>query len=383
MRRICCVGAGLSGSVIARLFAEAGHRVLVVDERPHIAGNCFTERDDATGVMVHRYGPHIFHTSDEEVWRYVQRFTEMRPYVNRVKAVAQGRVYTLPINLLTINQFFGKTFSPAEARAFLAAAGRTDIAEPRTFEEQGLRFVGDALYRAFFHGYTRKQWGMEPSALPASILKRLPIRFNYDDNYFSHAHQGMPVDGYTAMVARILDHPGIELRLSAPFEAQQEACDHVFWSGAIDRWFNYRAGRLGYRTLTFERLEAEGDVQGTAVMNYCDEDVPYTRIAEHKYFAPWEQDSFRRSVAFAEYSGACGPDDTPYYPIRLAGEQQQLQAYIAMARAARGVTFIGRLGTYRYLDMDVSIREALDTGRAALSDSAAGRALSAFYVDPA
>jgi UDP-galactopyranose mutase len=305
--------------VIARLFAEAGHRVLVVDERPHIAGNCFTERDDATGVMVHRYGPHIFHTSDEEVWRYVQRFTEMRPYVNRVKAVAQGRVYTLPINLLTINQFFGKTFSPAEARAFLAAAGRTDIAEPRTFEEQGLRFVGDALYRAFFHGYTRKQWGMEPSALPASILKRLPIRFNYDDNYFSHVHQGMPADGYTTMVARILDHPSIEIRLSAPFEAQQEAWDHVFWSGAIDRWFNYRAGRLGYRTLTFERVEAEGDVQGTAVMNYCDEDVPYTRIAEHKYFAPWEQDGFRRSVAFVEYSRACGVDDVPYYPIRLAG----------------------------------------------------------------
>jgi len=225
--------------------------------------------------------------------------------------------------------------------------------------------------------------GLEPVALPASILKRLPIRFTYEDNYFNHTYQGMPAEGYTPMVARILDHPGIEVRLSAQYEAQSESWDHVFWSGAIDRWFGYRAGRLGYRTLDFERQEAEGDIQGTAVMNYCDEDIPYTRRAEHKHFAPWEQDRFTKSVAFLEYSRACGPDDTPYYPIRLASEQKQLQAYIDMARTATGVTFIGRLGTYRYLDMDVSIREALDTGRAALSDLAAMRPLSAFHVNPA
>jgi UDP-galactopyranose mutase len=370
--RICCVGAGLSGAVIARAFAEAGQAVRVVDERPHVAGNCHTERDSGTGVMIHRYGPHIFHTGD----------TEMKPYVNRVKATVSGKVYTLPVNLLTINQFFGKALSPGEARAFLATLVRADIEAPGNFEEQALRFVGDALYRAFFRGYTRKQWGMEPTALPASTLKRLPIRFNYDDNYFSHPYQGMPVDGYTTLVRRILDHPAIDLALSRPFEQETERFAHVFWSGPIDRWFGYRAGRLGYRTLDFEREEVEGDFQGTAVMNYCDEDVPHTRISEHKYFAPWEQDRFPRSVAFREYSRACGVGDTPYYPIRLAREQAQLQAYIAMAREARAVTFVGRLGTYRYLDMDVTIREALDTARLALRDLHQGGRVAPFYCDP-
>ena len=366
--RICCVGAGLSGAVIGRAFAEAGHAVLVLDERAHVAGNCFTERDPATGVMVHRFGPHVFHTSDREVWDYVNQFSEMKPYINRVKAVAQAKVYTLPINLLTINQFFGKTFHPREAQAFLSEIGRRDIENPVTFEEQALAHVGDALYRAFFRGYTRKQWGLDPTELPASILKRLPVRFNYDDNYFSHVFQGMPVHGYTAMVAGILNHPGIEVRLSAGYEQQTESFAHVFWSGPIDRWFGYRAGRLPYRTLDFERDEVEGDFQGTAVMNYCDEDVPFTRISEHKHFAPWEQEQFSRSVIFREYSRSCGAADTPYYPVRLARDQQQLEAYFTMARAATGVTFVGRLGTYRYLDMDVSIREALDTAQAALRD---------------
>jgi UDP-galactopyranose mutase len=380
--RFCCVGAGLSGAVIARALAEAGHAVRVLDERPHIGGNCHTERDAATGVMVHRHGPHIFHTADAEVWAYVQRFTEMRPYVNRVKAVVRGQVYSLPINLLTLNQFFARAMSPGEARAFLALRIRADIETPQNFEEQALRFVGEELYRAFFRGYTRKQWGIDPAALPAGILKRLPLRYNYDDNYFSHPYQGMPVGGYTMMVQRILDHPAIDLAVSRSYEQETEHFAHVFWSGPIDRWFGYRAGRLGYRTLDFEREEAAGDIQGTAVMNYCDEDVPYTRIAEHKHFAPWEQDGFRRSVAFREYSRDCGPRDAPYYPIRLAREQEQLKAYVAMARETAAVTFVGRLGTYRYLDMDVTIREALDTAQAALRALTEQRPLGAFYCDP-
>ncbi len=381
-QRICCVGAGLSGAVIARAFALAGYRVKVIDERDHVAGNCHTARDGKTGVMVHRYGPHVFHTDDKDVWDYVQTFTEMKPYVNRVKAIARNRVYTLPINLLTINQFFSLTLSPQEARGLLADLGCKSIAEPRTFEEQALRFVGEDLYRGFFRGYTRKQWGLDPTELPASILKRLPIRFTYDDNYFSHPYQGMPADGYTAMVQRILEHPSIELQLSRSYEEETEAFAHVFWSGPIDRWFRYRAGRLGYRTLDFERVEVEGDVQGTAVMNYCDEEVPYTRISEHKYFAPWEQDRFTRSVAFREYSRTCGPTDTPYYPIRLVHEQKQLQAYVEMARAASKVTFVGRLGTYRYLDMDITIREARDTAAAALRDLRETGAANCFYCDP-
>jgi UDP-galactopyranose mutase len=380
--RICCVGAGLSGAVIARAMAEAGYRVKVVDERDHVAGNCHTERDGNTGVMVHRYGPHIFHTDDKDVWDYVQRFAEMKPYVNRVKAIARGRVYSLPVNLLTINQFFSTALSPREARALLAELGCKTDAEPETFEEQALRFVGADLYHGFFRGYTRKQWGRDPSELPASILKRLPIRFTYDDNYFSHPYQGMPAEGYTVMVQRILDHPAIEVQLSRAYEQETETFLHVFWSGPIDRWFGYRAGRLGYRTLDFEREEVEGDFQGTAVMNYCDEAVPYTRISEHKYFAPWEQERFTRSVAFREYSRACGPADTPYYPIRLVSEQKQLRDYVEMASLTTKVTFVGRLGTYRYLDMDTTIREARDTAAAALRDLGRSGRIAAFYCDP-
>jgi UDP-galactopyranose mutase len=204
MKRICIVGAGFSGAVIARELAEAGFRCLVIDEREHVAGNCHTERDADTGVMVHKYGPHIFHTDDVDVWDYVRRFGEMVPYVNRVKATVRGAVYSLPINLHTINQFFGETLNPAEAERFLAAKARTDIDAPQNFEEQALRFVGEDLYRAFFHGYTEKQWGVPPTALPAAILQRLPLRFTYDDNYFKHPFQGMPRHGYTAIVDGIL-----------------------------------------------------------------------------------------------------------------------------------------------------------------------------------
>lgn len=376
------VGAGFSGAVIARALAEAGFACLVIDERPHLAGNCHTERDRESGVMVHRYGPHIFHTADEEVWAYVNRFAEMRPYVNRVKTTVRGRVYSLPINLHTINQFFGTTLRPQEAKDFLQKLARTDIEEPRTFEEQALKFVGDDLYKAFFYGYTKKQWGLEPALLPASILKRLPIRFNYDDNYFSHPHQGIPAEGYTAMVARILAHPKIEVRLRCAFERLAEDFRHVFYSGPLDRWFDHADGRLGYRTLRFEEIRARGDHQGCAVMNYGDEAVPYTRISEHKHFAPWEAEGLEASVCFAEYSGACGPNDIPYYPIRLADEKAMLSKYVARAEAERGVTFVGRLGTYAYLDMDVTIGRALETARVTLEALKRGGAPPSFVHRP-
>jgi UDP-galactopyranose mutase len=366
MKRFCFVGAGFSGAVMARAFAEAGHQCLVIDERKHIAGNCYTERDSETGVMTHVYGPHIFHTDDEEVWAYIQRFSLMMPYVNRVKAVSRGRVYTLPVNLLTINQFFGQTFRPNEARAFLESQARLDIADPKTFEDQALRFVGEPLYKAFFEGYTQKQWGCEPSELPASILKRLPLRFNYDDNYFSHRHQGMPEHGYTEIVAKILDVAGVETRLQCAYESLEETFEHIFYSGPLDRYFEYSLGRLGYRTLDFESFRADGDYQGAAVINYCDREVPYTRITEHKHFSPWEADRFSKTICFREFSRACGPDDTPYYPIRLANEHRMLGDYTTMANQARGVSFVGRLGTYRYLDMDTTIHEALCASREAL-----------------
>lgn len=360
MSRICAVGAGFSGAVIARELAEKGLKVLVIDERPHIAGNCFTERDAATGIMIHRYGPHIFHTNEERVWDYVNRFATMMPYVNRVKACVGGKIFSLPVNLHTINQFFDACMSPAEAKRFIESKARMDIESPETFEEQALRFVGDEIYRAFFYGYTRKQWGVEPSQLPASILKRLPLRFNYDDNYFNHPFQGMPKDGYTAIVEKILEHENIEVRLSCAYESLTETFEHVFYSGPLDRYFNCDIGRLGYRTLDFEEVRGEGDMLGTAVLNYPDESVPYTRISEHKHFAPWESANFSGTVAFREYSRLCGEGDIPYYPIRLVDDKNLLEQYEARAAEETGVTFVGRLGTYQYLDMDVTIGRALD-----------------------
>lgn len=381
--KFCIVGAGFSGAVVARSLADAGHAVTMLDERSHLGGNCHTARDSDSGVMLHVYGPHIFHTDNKEVWDYVNHYGEMMPYVNRVKAISAGRVYTLPINLLTINQFFGKTFSPNEAKAFIAGLARKDIADPRNFEEQALSMLGDDIYRAFFYGYTRKQWGVEPTALPASILKRLPVRFNYDDNYFQHKYQGIPKLGYTAIIEKILDAPKIELRLNARFEDIDAAeYHHVFYTGQVDRYFNYRLGRLGYRTLDFEKFSADGDFQGTAVINYCDQDVPYTRITEHKHFAPWEADTFGKSVCYREFSKACGAEDIPYYPIRLVEEKKLLADYVSLANAQKNVTFLGRLGTYRYLDMDVTIAEAMKAADQTQQLLQSGQNIPAFFVDP-
>lgn len=377
---ILVVGAGFSGAVIAREFALAGFDVEVFDQRDHVAGNCHTRRHD-NGVMVHVYGPHIFHTDDQAVWDYIGQFLTMRPYVNRVKAYSGGKVYSLPINLHTINQFFGTQMDPREARALVSRHADTSIGEPANFEEQALKFVGPELYQAFFAGYTAKQWGVSPRELPASILKRLPLRFNYDDNYYSHRYQGLPEQGYTAGVERMLDHPRIRVRLGVVCQPEQARdYQHAFWTGPLDAWFGHRLGRLSYRTLDFESFEAKGDHQGNAVINYCDPGVPYTRITEHKHFAPWEQ--HEASVLYREYSRTCGENDIPYYPVRLAHDKDLLARYLDLARDTRGVTFAGRLGTYRYLDMDVTIREALDTSRAVIADLGGGKAPAPFYVDP-
>jgi UDP-galactopyranose mutase len=374
------VGAGFSGAVVARELAEDGHRVDVFDARDHVAGNCHTVRHD-TGVMVHVYGPHIFHTQHERVWDYIRRWTVMKPYRHTVRAMSGGRMYRLPMNLTLINDFFGMNFTPAEAEEFIAAKADATIANPVSFRDQGLRFMGPELYAAFFEGYTRKQWGVDPSELPASVLARLPLRFTADDSYFNHPYQGIPVDGYTAIVASILDHPNVTVHLSTPFSrAQMSSFDHTFWSGPIDAFFDHEHGRLGYRTLDFDAEVVAGDFQGCPVVNYCDADVPYTRITEHKHFAPWE--SHDASVIYREYSRTCGPDDVPYYPIRLVKEKEQLLRYVSLAREQRGVTFLGRLGTYRYLDMDVTIHEALNVADASRAAFAADASPPPFVVDP-
>ena len=378
-KNILIVGAGFSGVVIARQLAEQGHHIRIIDQRDHIGGNSYDARDPQTDVMVHVYGPHIFHTDNETVWNYVTQHAEMMPYVNRVKATVNGQVFSLPINLHTINQFFAKTCSPDEARALIAEKGDSSILEPKTFEEQALRFIGKELYEAFFKGYTIKQWGMEPSQLPASILKRLPVRFNYDDNYFNHRFQGMPKLGYTKMIESIANHENITIELQQSFNAEErEQYDHVFYSGPLDAFYSYQYGRLGYRTLDFEKFTWQGDYQGCAVMNYCSLDVPYTRITEHKYFSPWE--SHEGSICYKEYSRECGEKDIPYYPIRQMGEMALLDKYLSLAENEKNMTFVGRLGTYRYLDMDVTIAEALNTADKYLSSLSSNESMPVFTV---
>jgi len=283
--------------------------------------------------------------------------------------------------LMTINNFFGKSYSPQEARDFIASIGGLSRSEPINFEEKAISTIGQALYDAFFYGYTKKQWGIEPSELPASILKRLPVRFDYNANYYESKYQGTPIDGYTSLVANMLEHEGISVHLESKFSKNlQSNYDHVFFSGSIDSWFNYDLGRLDYRTLDFQLERHNGDFQGVAVMNYGDADIPWTRISEHKHFAPWEQ--HEKTVIYREFSRACVSDDTPYYPIRLLKEKSLLQKYVEKASLESGVTFLGRLGTYRYLDMHVTIAEALDVSKAFVEFITKKQRMPSFISNP-
>jgi UDP-galactopyranose mutase len=358
-KRYLIIGAGFSGVVIAEQLSKRNCHITIIDERGHIGGNCYTERDPTTGVMVHTYGPHIFNTNNTEVWEYIQQFCQMMPYTNRVKSVYKGNVYSIPVNLHTINQFFGKTFNPAQAEEFIESIRDKAIGEPANFEEQAIKFIGDDLYRAFFYGYTKKQWGCEPAELPASILKRLPVRFNYNDNYYSTTLQGIPKDGYTAIFEQMLQSPNIEIILNTKFNGDFDTTgyDHIFYTGPIDAFFDHKHGRLSYRTVYFERGDADGDYQGNAVINYADPEVPYTRVHEHKHFAPWEQ--HKKTVYFKEFSKETTPQDVPYYPKRLKNDMEILALYQQDISGLSNYTFLGRLATYQYMDMHHVIAEAL------------------------
>ncbi len=365
--RFLIIGAGFSGAVLAHELAKnSGCHIDVWEERNHIAGNCHTERDEETGIMVHQYGPHIFNTNKKEIWDYVNSFTEFIPYVHRVKAMYSGKVYTLPVNLLTLNQFFNKTFTPSTAKEFLKTLGDKNIIEPKNFEEQALSFIGKELYKAFFYGYTKKQWGAEPKELPASVLKRIPVRFNYDDNYHNNSFTGIPKEGYSRLIESLLDHPSIRIYLNKKFvpAAGVNEYDHIFYTGPIDAYFNYEFGRLGYRTVTFESSVQDGDFQGTAQMNYCDEEIPYTRITEHKHFTPWE--THEKTIIFKEFSKETEVNDIPYYPKRLQKDKILLTKYRQKAALLSNVSFLGRLATYRYMDMHNVIGEAIDFSKSFL-----------------
>lgn len=362
-------GAGFSGASVARYLVEnLDCLVEVYDKRDHLAGNCFTYRDASTGVMVHAYGPHIFNTSDEDVWAWVQRFCIMMPYINRVKAVSKNKTYSFPINLHTLNQFFDSSMSPTQAADHVKSVTDKNIDIPQNFEQQALSMIGEDLYRAFFYGYTKKQWGCEPSSLPASILKRIPIRFNYNDNYYNSRFQGIPKDGYSDLVSKMLNHPSISIKLDQELTRKQlDTYDHCFWSGQIDKFFNYEHGSLSYRTVYWERQIVKGDFQGNAVINYCDENITHTRILEHKHLAPWEE--HEDSIIFTEFSKETDADDQPFYPIRLPDDMVRLKHYQSMAKEIDNISFIGRLGTYRYLNMDQTIAESISLVKSYLQNN--------------
>jgi UDP-galactopyranose mutase len=370
--RFLVVGSGFAGAVLARELADhTDHSIDVIDARDHIGGNCHTHREPETGITVHTYGAHIFHTSDRQVWNYVQRFTEMMPFINRPKASIDKGIFSLPVNLHTINQYFGKKFSPSEARQFVDSIRRHDIERPRNFEEQALHFMGDELYRAFFHGYTKKHWGCEPEQIPASVLKRLPLRFNYNDNYYSSIYQGIPREGYTAIFERLLDHPRISLTLNHRWQPSDgQAYDHVFYSGPLDGFFGHRRGRLGYRTVFWERQIETGDVLGHPGINFPSLDVTFTRRREHKHYEYWKQ--HEKTIVFTEYSKETGTEDEPYYPKRLAADKALLQGYLGDCLQTERTSFLGRLGLYKYMDMHQVIAESLSLAREFIAAIASG-----------
>lgn len=357
---IAVVGAGLSGATIARELAVRGYKSEVFEARNHEAGNCHCTRDKETGIQYHVYGPHVFHTDSEKVWKYVQKFADFVPYTQRTKAVVHGRVFSFPINLHTINQFFDCTMTPTQARFYIDSKVLRLGHEPRNFEEQALSMIGPELYEGFIRGYTIKQWGRHPTDLPASILKRLPLRFTYDDNYFNHPYQGIPRYGYTQMVQAMLDHPNITVHLDARFVRGDDAkYVHTYYTGPLDAWFAHGYGRLAYRTLDFKvERHMNVDAQGVAVMNYCDRDVPYTRRVDFKHFTPWETQA--HSFVYEEHSREAEPGDEPYYPVRLVKDKEVLAQYEEAARGERDVTFVGRLARYQYLDMHRAIGAALE-----------------------
>jgi UDP-galactopyranose mutase len=364
------VGAGVYGLTVAeRAAAELGARVLVIDRREHLGGNAYSEVDPQTGIEVHRYGPHLFHTSNERVWAYANRFTSFTDYTHRVFTVHRGEVFPLPINLGTINQYYRSALGPEDARALLreqAGAGSPG-SPPANLREKAISLIGEDLYEAFIRHYTAKQWQRDPTELP--VITRLPVRFTYDGRYFSDSHEGLPRDGYTRWLERMVDHPNIEVRLQTDFfdEAQPASKGQVVgqvpvvYTGPLDRYFDFQAGRLEWRTLDFEReVLPVADFQGTAVMNYADPDVPYTRICEFRHLHPERDYQRERTVIARELSRLAEPEDEPYYPVRGAADRARLAEYRALAAAETGVAFGGRLGTYQYLDMHMAIAAALN-----------------------
>ncbi|NHC14962.1 UDP-galactopyranose mutase [Motilibacter sp. E257] len=358
------VGAGFFGLTVAEVVArELGKRVLVLDRRSHLGGNAWSEREPTTGIEVHRYGAHLFHTSNQRVWDYVNRFTSFTGYQHRVFSVFKGRVYPMPINLGTICEYFGQHLSPDEARALIRDQAAEVGEEAVNLEEKAVSLIGRPLYEAFVRGYTAKQWQTDPRELSPDIITRLPVRYTFDNRYFTDTFEGLPVDGYDAWLTRMAESPLIDVQLEVDFfdvRGELPAGVPVVYTGPVDRYFDYAEGPLAWRTLDFEQeVLPTGDFQGTPVMNYADEDVPWTRIHEFRHFHPERDYPADKTVVVREYSRWAGPGDEPYYPVNAASDRERLQRYRELAQAERDVWFGGRLGTYKYLDMHMAIASAL------------------------
>ena len=364
------VGAGLYGAVFARQMADAGKRVLVVDKRPNVGGNVYTETVE--GIHVHKYGAHIFHTNDKRVWDYITRFAEFNRFTNSPVANYRGELYSLPFNMYTFNKMWG-VVTPQEAEAKIAEQRAEITGEPRNLEEQAISLVGRDIFEKLVKGYTEKPWGRDCRELPAFIIKRLPVRLTFDNNYFNALYQGIPVGGYTKLVEALLD--GIEVRLNVDYLAEKEALDAlaetVVYTGPIDAYFDFRLGQLEYRSVRFEtELLDQPNFQGNAAVNYTDRETPWTRIIEHKWFQFGKADDgsdLPKTVISREYSSEWKPGDEPYYPVNDEKNTRLYQSYRALADAESNVIFGGRLGEYRYYDMDAVIAAALQRAEGELN----------------
>ena len=366
------VGSGFFGLTIAeRTATELGKRVLVVERRSHLGGNAYSEPEPTTGIEVHRYGAHLFHTSNKRVWDYVRRFTDFTGYQHRVFAMHDGQAYQFPMGLGLVSQFFGRYYSPDEARSLITEqASEIDTAAAQNLEEKAISLIGRPLYEAFVKGYTAKQWQTDPKELPASTISRLPVRYTFDNRYFNDTYEGLPVDGYTAWLQNMAADDRIEVRTDTDwFDVRDDLraaspSAPVVYTGPLDRYFDYACGHLGWRTLDFELEVLDcGDFQGTPVMNYNDPDVPFTRIHEFRHFHPERDYPTDKTVIMREYSRFASADDEPYYPINTEADRAMLADYRARAKAetaSSGVLFGGRLGTYQYLDMHMAIASALN-----------------------
>jgi UDP-galactopyranose mutase len=356
------VGAGFAGSVLAeRLASQHGARVLLIDRRPHVGGNAYDEPNEA-GILYHKYGPHIFHTNSEQVCEYLSQFTEWRPYEHRVRANVRDQLVPIPINRTTLNKLFGLALQTDEEAADYLASRAEPVEDIKTSEDVVINAVGRELYELFFQGYTRKQWGLDPSELDKQVTSRIPTRTNTDDRYFTDTFQAMPLHGYTAMFEKMLEHPLIEKRLGTDFRDikafAHEIADHIIYTGPIDEYFDFRFGKLPYRSLRFDhRTLNEEWHQPVAVVNYPSPDVPYTRVSEYKHLTG--QQAPVTTITY-EYPSAEGD---PYYPIPREENQALYKKYEGLADSTEGVTFVGRLATYRYYNMDQIVGQALATFR--------------------